>query len=90
MDFKEHPDLKEIGESIVYRCKGLPLAAKALGGMLRGKSNSKEWNKVLRSEIWNLPEDKSNIIPALRISYYYFPSHLKRCFEYCSIFLLNL
>ncbi|CBI35126.3 unnamed protein product, partial [Vitis vinifera] len=36
-NFDAHPHLKEVGEEIVRRCKGLPLAAKALGGMLRNQ-----------------------------------------------------
>uniref|UniRef100_A0A2N9HL93 Disease resistance RPP13-like protein 1 n=1 Tax=Fagus sylvatica TaxID=28930 RepID=A0A2N9HL93_FAGSY len=57
----EFPNLKEIGRQIVQKCKGLPLAAKALG------------------------EGNNSILPALRLSYHYLPSHLKRCFAYCSI-----
>ncbi|KAJ9158856.1 hypothetical protein P3X46_024400 [Hevea brasiliensis] len=83
--FKEHLELKEMGEEIVKRCGGLPLAAKALGGILRGKRNPNLWKEVLSSEIWELPNNKSNILPALRLSYLHLPPHLKRCFAYCAI-----
>ncbi|XP_065865172.1 putative disease resistance RPP13-like protein 1 isoform X2 [Euphorbia lathyris] len=85
-NFDQHLDFKAIGEEIVKRCKGLPLAAKALGGLLRGKSNTNAWEEVLKSEIWDLPDNKSNILPALRLSYLHLPPPLKRCFAYCSIF----
>ncbi|PPS11653.1 hypothetical protein GOBAR_AA08988 [Gossypium barbadense] len=41
---------------------------------------------IVRSEIWDLPEDPCGLIPALRLNYHYLPPHLKRCFAYCSIF----
>ncbi|KAH7570573.1 hypothetical protein JRO89_XS05G0138300 [Xanthoceras sorbifolium] len=78
--------LKLIGEKIMQKCKGLPLAAKVLGSLLYSKVEVREWNKILNSKIWDLPSDKSKIIPSLRLSYYYLPSHLKQCFAYCSIF----
>lgn len=76
---------KSTGEKIVKKCNGLPLAAKTLGGLLRSKKNDEEWNRILNCKIWDLPEDNS-ILPALRLSHYYLPSHLKQCFNYCSIF----
>lgn len=83
-NFSSYSSLEAIGREIVRKCKGLPLAAKALAGLLRAKGNLKEWEKVLKSSLWNLSND--NILPALRLSYHYLPSHLKGCFAYCAIF----
>ncbi|XVF18565.1 hypothetical protein REPUB_Repub11eG0033700 [Reevesia pubescens] len=83
-NFNDHLEFKEVGENMVRRCNGLPLAAKAIGSLLRRK-NLAEWEKIYESEIWALPEDQCGIIPALRLSYHHLPSHLKRCFAYFSI-----
>ncbi|XP_034704012.1 putative disease resistance RPP13-like protein 1 [Vitis riparia] len=85
-NFHNHPHLRVVGEEIVKSCKGLPLAAKALGGMLRTKLNHDAWEDILKSKIWDLPEENNTILPALKLSYHHLPSHLKRCFAYCSIF----
>ncbi|KAL7204316.1 hypothetical protein ACSBR2_017397 [Camellia fascicularis] len=85
-DSKAFPMLEKIGKQIVGRCKGLPLAAKTLAGLLRFKLDVEEWDEILKSDIWDLPEDKNNILPALRLSYHYLPSHLKQCFAFCSTF----
>ncbi|TYI85225.1 hypothetical protein E1A91_D05G425100v1 [Gossypium mustelinum] len=85
-NFDGHLQFKEIGENLVRRCNGLPLAAKAIGSLLRTVTDHSEWEKVYESEIWDLPEDPCGLIPALRLSYHYLPPHLKRCFAYCSIF----
>ncbi|XP_028782665.1 putative disease resistance RPP13-like protein 1 [Neltuma alba] len=80
------PDLVRIGKEIIKKCGGLPLATKTLGSLLQIKLSFQHWNKILKSELWALSEDRSNIIPSLRLSYHYLPSNLKRCFAYCSIF----
>ncbi|KAG8492809.1 hypothetical protein CXB51_010127 [Gossypium anomalum] len=85
-NFDGHLQFKEVGENIVKKCNGLPLAAKAIGSLLRTAKDHSEWEKIYESEIWNLPEDPCGIIPALRLSYHYLPPHLKRCYAYCSIF----
>ncbi|CAL5380513.1 unnamed protein product [Camellia sinensis] len=83
---KAFPKLEKIGKQIVDRCKGLPLASKTLASLLRSKLDVEEWDEILKSDIWDLPEDKNNILPALRLSYHYLPSHLKQCFAFCSTF----
>ncbi|GLT43045.1 hypothetical protein SLA2020_170190 [Shorea laevis] len=85
-NFDGYPILRGIGQEIVKKCKGLPLAAKTLGGLLRGKVNYDEWDEILTSKIWEIPEQRGGIIPALKLSYHHLPSHLKRCFAYCAIF----
>ncbi|XP_020991795.1 putative disease resistance RPP13-like protein 1 [Arachis duranensis] len=82
----ENPTLEKLGRDIVKKCHGLPLAAQALGGLMHGNSDVEHWNRILKSEIWELSEDESELIPALRISYYYLPSCLKDCFVYCSLY----
>ncbi|CAK8565007.1 unnamed protein product [Lathyrus sativus] len=85
-DFSEtqQQNVEVIGRKIARKCGGLPIAAKTLGGLLRWKIDTKEWIDVLNDDIWNLEND--TILPALRLSYQYLSSQLKRCFSYCSIF----
>ncbi|XVE74184.1 hypothetical protein DITRI_Ditri11bG0178600 [Diplodiscus trichospermus] len=85
-NFEAYPNLKVVAEQIVKKCKGLPLAVKTLAGLLRTKVNQGEWEEILMSKIWDLPEERSDIIPALRLSYNHLPYYLKRCFAYCAIF----
>ncbi|GKV41798.1 hypothetical protein SLEP1_g49290 [Rubroshorea leprosula] len=85
-NFDVHPDLQDVGEKLVKRCKRLPLALKTLGSILRGKLRRDEWENILNSEIWTLSEDRSGILPTLRLSYNHLPSHLKQCFAYCALF----
>uniref|UniRef100_A0A8R7PUI4 Disease resistance protein RGA3 n=2 Tax=Triticum urartu TaxID=4572 RepID=A0A8R7PUI4_TRIUA len=85
-DCSTYPQLEVIGRQIVKKLKGLPLASKALGSLLFCKADEEEWKGILRSDIWELPADKNNILPALRLSYNHLPPHLKQCFAFCSVY----
>ncbi|KAL7619171.1 hypothetical protein Lser_V15G03628 [Lactuca serriola] len=84
-NFDKHPTLKLLGEGIVKKCGRLPLALKALGRVLKTDRNSDEWEKLLKSEVWNI-KDARGILPALKLSYYHLPPHLKLLFAYSSLF----
>ncbi|KAL7204564.1 hypothetical protein ACSBR2_017606 [Camellia fascicularis] len=85
-DSNAYPNLHAIGRKIVNKCKGLPLAAKTIGGLLGSKLDTDYWYEILISKVWDLPSKKNAILPALRLSYHHLPTNLKRCFAYCSIF----
>ncbi|XP_021805772.1 putative disease resistance protein RGA1 [Prunus avium] len=82
---KQYPSLFKMGEDIVRKCGGVPLAVKTLGSQLYSKTDEREWKLVRDSEIWELKqEDAGHILPALRLSYTRLPPHLRQCLVYCS------
>ncbi|TVU14633.1 hypothetical protein EJB05_38111, partial [Eragrostis curvula] len=79
-------NLIEIGKSIVEKCKGLPLAIKVLGSMLRYESDQKIWEDVLQNEMWDLEQPRNEVLPALELSFKHMPVCLRRCFLTLSLF----
>ncbi|KAK2442032.1 putative disease resistance protein RGA3 [Trifolium repens] len=58
---KECANLVVIGNDIVKKCMGVPLAAITLGNLLRFKREEKEWLYVKESKLWSLREDVCSI-----------------------------
>lgn len=83
---EDREDLEDIGRRIVRKCKGLPLAAKTMGSLLRFKVTEQEWKTVLDNQIWELEEVAIDLFPHLYLSYDDLSPILKRCFSYCAIF----
>jgi hypothetical protein len=75
-------EFERIGDQIVQKLKGSPLALKVIGGHLNGKNNAKEWEDVLHKGVLN-PND---IMWILHLSYESLPEHLQHCFAYCCLF----
>ncbi|KAF2930791.1 putative disease resistance protein RGA3 [Oryza sativa Japonica Group] len=82
-DVDRHPELKEIGEQIAVKLKGLPLAAKVVGGMLKRKPSLTEWKRILKMEIYD------NVSSTLELCYQNLQEHIQPCFAICSIFPKN-
>ncbi|OEL19678.1 putative disease resistance protein RGA4 [Dichanthelium oligosanthes] len=79
-----------IGKEIAKKCGGLPLAAQALGYILKFKDLN-GWSDVNDNDIWNSSyEDKTapqmEVLPSLNLSYESMPPRLRLCFSYCAIF----
>ncbi|PON98833.1 NB-ARC domain, LRR domain containing protein [Trema orientale] len=85
-DIDVHPNLKAVGEKIVEKCQGLPLAVKKLGVLLRSRMKEDEWKDILNRKMWDLPDEESDILQTLRLGYHHLPTHLKQCFAFCSVF----
>ncbi|VAH55133.1 unnamed protein product [Triticum turgidum subsp. durum] len=79
-------ELERIGRGILRKLKGSPLAAKTLGRMLSMDLQASHWNFILESQLWELRQEETDILPALRLSYMYLPFYLKQCFAFCAVY----
>ncbi|KAL4327612.1 Putative disease resistance protein [Arachis hypogaea] len=46
--------LAEIGQKILKKYNGLPLAVKVLENFLRSKDDAEEWKRISNNQIWEL------------------------------------
>ncbi|PRQ48968.1 putative P-loop containing nucleoside triphosphate hydrolase, leucine-rich repeat domain, L [Rosa chinensis] len=81
---QRYPHLIEIGQDIVKKCGGVPLAVTTVGSMLYLNTEQHQWLRVRDDDMWSIGND--NILPALKLSYDALPQHLKPCFAFCSLF----
>ncbi|KAL5711427.1 hypothetical protein ACHQM5_021885 [Ranunculus cassubicifolius] len=92
--FRERRDevekFEEIGKKIAAKCKGVPLAIKALANLMCEKRTKMAWRSVLTSDIWEVAQMEKGFLPSLFLSYNVLPSNVKHCFMYCAIFPKNV
>jgi len=73
--------LKDIGTSIIAKCDGLPLAVKAIGGLLRQKNiRRSDWKNVLNDSTWSVSQMPEELSYAVYLSYQDLHPELQSCF----------
>ncbi|KAL3727046.1 hypothetical protein ACJRO7_031881 [Eucalyptus globulus] len=77
--------LEEIGQDIVKKCAGVPLAIKTIGNLLYAK-REKEWLYFKDREFSKIDTLNPEIMEVLKISYDHLQPGLKHCFAYCALF----
>ncbi|XP_027118716.1 putative disease resistance protein RGA3 [Coffea arabica] len=78
--------LQVMKKEIIKKCGGLPLAASAMGGLLRMK-RKEGWKLILMNKLSNLSGDEDRVMEILKLSFDCLPSPaIKKCLAYCSMF----
>ncbi|GKV00922.1 hypothetical protein SLEP1_g13530 [Rubroshorea leprosula] len=78
----ELEELEGIGRKNANKCKGVPLVASVIGGILCNNRNKDVW-----CEVWGSIEEANGVLPILQLSFSRLPNPaLKQCFAFCSIF----
>ncbi|XP_044945721.1 putative disease resistance protein RGA4 isoform X2 [Hordeum vulgare subsp. vulgare] len=87
-DVEQYPrdkhHLLHIGDEIMEKLKGSPLAAKTVGRLLRRDPSLAHWRRVLNSKQWG--KQTNGIMSALKLSYEFLPFYLQQCFSYSALF----
>ncbi|OEL30465.1 putative disease resistance protein RGA3 [Dichanthelium oligosanthes] len=79
----DEEELRDIGEQIVKKCDGLPLAIRSIGRTLRGREPTRhDWENACRTAFQDLSPEEQYII---NLSFQDLPSYMRQCFLYCSI-----
>ncbi|KAL3715780.1 hypothetical protein ACJRO7_007515 [Eucalyptus globulus] len=85
-EWEMSPHLLQIGDEIVGKCRGVPLALKMLSGLLYSKNDEQFWELVRADDMCRSIKTEEDILCILKLCFIYLPSHLKRCFALCSVF----
>ena len=80
-------EFKNLGEEIVKKCGGLPLALVVAGGLLSRKPEIKQWGQIAtKISVWRDAKEGRPCMDILALSYADLPPNLKWCFLYLGAF----
>ncbi|KAH0747815.1 hypothetical protein KY290_027047 [Solanum tuberosum] len=80
-------ELLDVGKEIARKCKGFPLVADLIAGVIAGLEKKKTvWLKVQNNLNSFILNSKMEVMKVIKLSYDHLPDHLKPCFLYLAIF----
>nr|XP_020199328.1 putative disease resistance protein RGA3 [Aegilops tauschii subsp. strangulata] len=82
----DFPQLKRIGQEVVSKLAGSPLAAMTVGSSLKAVLKEEHWSSICGKKLCQIEQKEDDIISVLRPSYEHLPDHLKQCFVYFALF----
>ncbi|KAM0900472.1 hypothetical protein ACQ4PT_020607 [Festuca glaucescens] len=68
---EEQAELVNIGRHIVKKCRGLPLALKAMGGLMSSKQQVHEWEAIEKCNVGDNVRGQYEVLAILKLSYRY-------------------
>ncbi|XP_065871561.1 putative disease resistance protein RGA4 [Euphorbia lathyris] len=78
-------NLEAIGREIAKLCRGMPLIAKALGGIMGFNRDEEAWLKI-RDGFAFIERNNMDSYAMVKQIFHYLPSYLKSCLVFCSNF----
>ncbi|KAK4717547.1 hypothetical protein R3W88_015885 [Solanum pinnatisectum] len=76
-------ELMDVGKEIAENCKGLPLVADLIAGVIAGREKKKNlWLEVLNNLHSFIFKNEVEVMKVIEISYDHLPDHLKPCLVY--------
>jgi hypothetical protein len=88
--YKLPKDIVKQAKFILERCRGVPLAIAAVGGLLaKGPKRSNEWTNLQEHLSPGLESAALDVKRVMRLNYEGLPYHVKFCILYMCIFPLN-
>ncbi|XP_028799848.1 putative disease resistance protein RGA4 [Neltuma alba] len=80
--------LLEIGNEVVKKCGGVPLAIRAVGRLVYDKilEGITDLSYLRNCELWKVDKLEERIFAILKLSYDNLPSPMKNCIAFCSLF----
>ncbi|KAF3626419.1 putative lysine-specific demethylase JMJ14-like [Capsicum annuum] len=81
-------ELLDIGKEIAQNCKGLPLVADLIAGVIAGLEKKKSvWLEVRNNFNSFILNSEVEVMKVIELSYEHLPDHLKPCFLYLARYL---
>ncbi|KAH0667784.1 hypothetical protein KY285_028990 [Solanum tuberosum] len=81
-------ELLDVGKEIAENCKGLPLVADLIAGVIAGREKKKTvWLEVQNNLSSFILNSEVEVMKVIELSYDHLPHHIKPCFLYLASFL---